>query len=635
MKTQHATKVLAINLFAVVLVIPFLFPAAVRSEETSAARPNTVVVCADEINCTDDCKRGKAWYGSIPSQSGDEKFQRIYVQDGTLYHEDGSEVALWGVNFQSAMAWEWWRSRRSHGRWKFDPKYWKSIVDRSFDEIQLMGCDVIRIHLCPGDLADGQGKLIENEWLDMLDYTMAQCYRRGIYINFALLNHLGGKRGQDAILSLDTKEHKWEAMVVPEKIRATENYIRQLVNRRNPYDRGRPYKENPAWIIAELMNEPTWPKQVPSKSQFPDGMRTYEAWLAASGKQAGSDAWTTFKTESIEAYIDRFDQLLYTLRVPAIPCWNLFWSQGPRHQGWESYDAAAKSTVPIISFSTYPGQSDSGKSPELSDRNYLPYLERSYHNRDWQGWLQEDRFKGRKATIVYEYETWHNQSTYMYPAMAKYFRAQGAQVATMWTYYLDEKGWGLPRTHSHNLNVVTTPRKAASFLVAGQIFKQTPRYTPYQTTEADYDRFGNAALSFPLDLSAYADDDLLIHSGELKLNFVKLPRIPKKISGYGSSPFITYQGKGIYFLEAVFADGKFSNRWKLKVMPHAAFDSEGQSVVNTERSFPFTLRNEFMKRQYWDVYRIENGRKIRVPTQPPSITFDAKPGDYEIIKKSP
>ena len=174
-----------------------------------------------------DC--GKGWYGKIGKRPGDEKFHRIYVEDATLYHDDGSEVALWGVNFQSAMSWEWSRSQRGKGpNRQFDSNHWKAIVDRGFDEIQLMGCDVIRIHLCPGDLADARGNLVENEWLDMLDYTMAECHRRGIYINFALLNHLGGWGKLDAILNYRLKEHKWEAVAVPERIKASENYIRQL-----------------------------------------------------------------------------------------------------------------------------------------------------------------------------------------------------------------------------------------------------------------------------------------------------------------------------------------------------------------------------------------------------------------------
>ncbi len=78
-------------------------------------------------------ERGEQWYGTIPSKPGDEKFQRTFVKDGTLFHEDGSEVALWGVNFQSAMSWEWRRSRRAGGGRKFDSSDWKSIVGRGYD----------------------------------------------------------------------------------------------------------------------------------------------------------------------------------------------------------------------------------------------------------------------------------------------------------------------------------------------------------------------------------------------------------------------------------------------------------------------------------------------------------------------
>ncbi len=580
-------------------------------------------------------ERGKGWCGEIPPLPGDEKFQRIYVEDATLFHENGREVALWGVNFQTAMSWEWGRSRRDKFKPKFDVDHWKSIVERSFTEIQQMGCDVIRIHLCPGDFADVDGNLIETDWLDMLDYTMSECHRRGIYVYLALLNHLGGEKGRDAILNSTLKEHKWAAMVVPQKLEATDNYIRQLVNRKNPYDQGRVYKSYPGWIIAEVMNEPMWPNEAPSKAEFPESVSVYEEWLAANEKQIGSHAWRTFKTEKIKDYINRIDRLLYEEQVPAVTCWNLFWSQGPVHQGWESFDAAAASSVPMISFSTYPGQSDSqkGTSQDLSEQNYLPYLKQSYEDPEYQGWLQEDRFKGKKASIVYEYETWHNQSTYMYPAMAKYFRAQGAQVATMWTYYLNEEGHELPRSHAHHLNLISTPRKAASFLVAREIFKNTPRYIPYATTEDDADQFGHAALSYPLDLSTYADKNHLVYTGDLKSDFVQLPRIPKQISGYGSSPFIQYKGKGMYFLEAVFEEGQFSNHWNVKVMPHAVFDEEGQVVVNREKEFSMTLRIPGMARSEWQVYRVNSGKRSRVQIQPPAITFHVAPGNYEIIKR--
>ena len=594
--------------------------------------------------CGGELSRHQGWYGAIEARSGDVRFERIYVQDATLYHEGGREVALWGVNFQSAMSWEWGQSQRRFGapRPPFNSEDWKAICDRAFNEIQRMGSEVIRIHLCPDDYVDKQGNLLETKWLDMLDYTMAECHRRGLYVNLALLNHLGGERTEgSSIINSRNKAHKWEVMVVAEKIQATETYIRQLVNRKNPYDADRPYKEYPGWIIAEIFNEPNWPTSIPSKDEFPAGFSVYEAWLADRGNEASSAAaWSAFKTESFVRYINRMDQLLLDERVPAITCWNLNWSRAPLHQGWESFDAAAQSTIPIVSFSTYPGQDDSmrisggqrGAPIDLSDRNYLPYLKESYQRADWQGWLQQDRFKGRKASIVYEWETWHNQSTYLYPAMAKYFRAQGAQVATMWTYYLyDNTEQGLSRTRSHNLNLVTTPRKAASFLVAGQVFKHTPRYLPFETSEEDADRFGHAAFSLPLDLSAYADADILIHSGDLDPEFLDLPPVPKHISGYGSSPFVDYQGKGMYFIQAAFVDGVFDFRWDLEVMPNAEFAESGPAQVDIDQAFPMTLKLPGLDRVHWDVYRIENGSKTQVPIREPALTFMATPGRYEIV----
>ncbi len=496
---------------------------------------------------------------------------------------------------------------------------------------------MIRIHLSPADYADADGNLLENEWLDMLDYTMAECHRRGIYINLGLLNHLGGDRGTDAIMGGAMRDDKLAAMVVPEKIRATENYIRQLANRKNPYDKGRVYKEYPGWIIAEIINEPNFPKSKPSRDEFPDSVRVYEEWLSANGKTDGPDAWKSFKKESIQAYINRMDQLLYDERVPAISCWNLYWSQGPKHQGWEAFDAVAETSIPVVSFSTYPGQGDSGKGKQmdLSDKNYLPYLKQSYEERDWQGWLREDRFKGKKAVIVYEYEAWHNQSVYIYPAMAKYFRAQGAQVATMWTYYLNEEGSETRRTHPHNLNLVTTPRKAASFMVAGRTFKETPRYVAYKSTEEDADRFGNVAFSFPLDLSAYATGDLLIHADDLNDKFIELPRVPKQIVGYGSSPFVQYQGTGMYFLKSVFEDGRFSNRWTLKILPNVTFGGEDYPVIDVEKKFPFTLRLPGFDFGKSVVHCTKTGNKVRAVSTPQSISFEVAPGDYEIVYGKP
>ena len=65
--------------------------------------------------------------------------------------------------------------------------------------------------------------------------------------------------------------------------------------------------------------------------------------------------------------------------------------------------------------------------------NSLPYLNEAYNSRIHQGWANSSEFR-KKAHFIYEWELHATMTSYMYPAMAKCFRAQGAQIATMWTY---------------------------------------------------------------------------------------------------------------------------------------------------------------------------------------------------------
>ena len=77
-------------------------------------------------------------------------------------------------------------------------------------------------------------------------------------------------------------------------------------------------------------------------------------------------------------------------------------------------------------------------------------------------------------------------------------------------------------------------------------------------------------------------------------------------------------------------------------MPHAIFeeevtvefeDSAGGVLVSNEKSSPMTLRISRMERSNCEVYRLENGNRIRVETSGPGITFSVRPGNYEILCK--
>ena len=151
---------------------------------------------------------------------------------------------------------------------------------------------------------------------------------------------------------------------------------------------------------------------------------------------------------------------------------------------------------------------------------------------------------------------------------------------------------------------------------------------------------GNADASF-IGENAYdsASHDVT-GTGDVNGDFIQLPRTCERIAGYGSSPFVQYDGKGMYFLESVSGNGKSSSHWTLKVMPHATFKEDlkvevkglpGDVIVSNEKAFPMTLRIPVMQRANCAVYRLENAKRTRVKTSSPGITFSAKPGDYEIL----
>ncbi len=77
--------------------------------------------------------------------------------------------------------------------------------------------------------------------------------------------------------------------------------------------------------------------------------------------------------------------------------------------------------------------------------------------------------------IVYEFDSPDQRSGTMYPAMARTFRAVGTQFAAMFAYDMLQTasrnlGW-----QTHYLNLVYTPRKAMSAVIAAEAMRRLPR----------------------------------------------------------------------------------------------------------------------------------------------------------------
>jgi hypothetical protein len=569
---------------------------------------------------------------------GADPFHRLHVREGTLYFEDGTEAVLWGVNFQPSLSWEYNRMARHGLHQPFDMAKYKAMIDEGFDEIQQMDCNLIRIHIATSDITDAEGKLIENRWLDSLDYVLASAERRGIYVYLSFLNNIGATSG-----SFVSKNAMGKAdwMVDPDFMVLAESYIRQLLNRSNPYNEGRIYKSSPALAIVEPINEPAYFKHQHIRT-FTKCNAVYQTWLGKNAKQDTETSFLQFRYENTKRYINRMVELFRDEKVAAPMAWSLGWPRAIEWTGEDVFQAAADSEAELISVCLYPGQSTShNKSGEelkaVGEINYLPYLQQTYDDRKYHGWLLEDRFKN-KARVVYEFETYYNHTSYLYPAMAKLFRSLGIQGAAMWTYILP--GQAEYTAAAHHLNLKTTPNKAAAFMAAGQVMRSEPRFKPYETSSATDDYFKHTALCYQHGCSAFADDETLIYSESLPEEFVRHLLNDRKdftrIIGRGDSPLASYEGTGLYFIDSVGEDAV-----QIQILPDAEFvvphylrNGQGETAVrlSTDRSYVFELKLPAYS-EGSEMIRTVAGQPVHVKRKQGGIRFDAKPGETYLITK--
>ncbi|MDH7570848.1 MAG: cellulase family glycosylhydrolase, partial [Armatimonadota bacterium] len=429
-----------------------------------------------------------------------DRIQRITCRDGVLVYEDGSEVALWGVNLQTPLSWEY------NGRLKplgipLEAAALQRITEENLDEIALMGAGVVRIHLLPADFTDAEGNLRDSVYLDVLDHLIARCRQKGLYVYLTLVNDMKSWHFPDSFL-LTRARREW--IFDPDFVARTERYVVALMRHQNRYT-GRPYAQEEAIAVIELMNEPAYPDWL-SLCTDPTlaACRTrFQRWLTEKGvADYPETCFSLWRYQTVLAYLQRMCNALRAAGARQPIIWNLNW---PRMiDGHEDvFQAAADSPVDGVSFCLYPGQSDVPTPfwehpTDLTGRNYLPYLRDTYTGYNRLRWLLGRRF-ARKAKMVYEFETFYSQSSYLYPAMARLMRSLGAQLAQMWQYTLTPAAEYLGG--SHYLNLRCTPRKAASFAIAAEVFARTPRLAPYPVDAVEELSFDGVLLSFARDVS--------------------------------------------------------------------------------------------------------------------------------------
>lgn len=474
------------------------------------------------------CSTLAALAGTFPAPvplAGQEPRNVPVIVDGQgvmRWTETGEEVALFGVNYSTPFA----HGYRAHDYIGADRR---QAIDIDVDHMARLGLDAFRIHVWDRQISDRQGNLVENEHLDLLDYLIHRLSERGIRTVLTPIawwppGYPEPSPETDGLSDLFDKG----GMATEPSARAPQaNYLRQFIRHVNPY-RGVSYRDDPDIIAFEIFNEPSHP--------------------------GGPEATTDYIDEMVAALRDA------GLEKPIF--YNI--SQGNSESHGRSVCAA---DIQGVTYQWYPtglvrNRTLGGNMLPNVDRYTSPYTE-----------LPECR---DKALLVYEFDAADVGGSYMYPAMARSFRGAGVQWATQFAYDPVFIAYANTEYQTHFLNLVYTPSKAISFLIAGEAFRRTPLGADAGTYPASA-RFGDIRVSYEEDLSELVSDTAFFHSNTTDTR-PPAPAALRRVAGVGSSPVVEYDGTGSYFLDRL-DDGV----WRLEVYPDAAWVEDPYARPSLER----------------------------------------------------
>lgn len=499
-----------------------------------------------------------------PSAFVDKKGILRWTADNSEVNEFGAHYAL---PFSSAY----------EGFTELQLSHDKGIEDDVY-HLSRLGMNALRMHLWDSEISDTLGNVIDNNHLRLLDYTLKQMKDRGFKIILTPLTYYGTREKEHGFGQKYGKSESY----TPEAVKATENYLFQLMKHVNRYT-GIAYKDDPDIIAFELYNEPEHPGH---------------------------------KVEDVTPYINRLVEAVRRsgCQKPLFYCMTV----APKlRKGF------LEANIQGGSSQWYPVSHGAGFEFR---GNLLTHLDR------WPKDTLTDDIKAKnKALLAYEIDAADNGYSYTYPMMARTLRSVGFQFAAMFTY--DPLGIAYANTEfrTHFVNMAYAPKKAIGLKIAGEIFHKIPRETKFGVYPADtvFDVF---RLSASKDLAEMVSDEKYMYSNTTQ-SVPPQPGKLKEIAGYGSSPVVRYNGRGIYLLD------KLENGiWRLEVMPDATWvdnpfgspslDKEVSAIVwNT---YPMTIDLPDLGSEF-SMTGINQGNMENQTANQKQISVS--PGTYLLVRK--
>ena len=475
----------------------------------------------------------------VPPPLASQATRAAYIDNAGVmrWRDTRQEVTLFGANYVLPTASDY----RAAGYVGGDRK---KMIDEDMAHFARMGWNGMRLTFW-GDwqASDSAGNLIANDHLDLQDYLIARARERGIYMLFSPIQLYSANwpdaLAQDSATPGFGRVFGKQRMGTDPAARASQvNYLGQILNHVNPYT-GVALKDEPAILFTELVNEP-WhhAEDIPGSIQYINALT--------------DAARSTGHTKPI------FYNVSQDFRIG---------------------EAIRRSKAQGITFGWYPTGLNSGG--ELQG-NYLRTTD------TFPDMLRPELAK--LPRIVYEFDAPDLRNATMYPAMARTMRSVGGQAALMFAYDMLRTGSRNLGWQTHYLNMVYTPRKAVSTMIAAEAMHRLPRMRSWGKYPENT-RFGDFRLSYEGDLAELVADDAFLFAGSTRSTPKDLGLL-RRIAGYGSSPTVAYDGEGIYFLDKV-----RPGLWRLEVYPDAVpvrdpfeMQSPGKIVTRAiSRAWPMTV----------------------------------------------
>ncbi len=489
------------------------------------------------------------------------------------WRDSGAEVALFGVNYYAPF-WHNYPDLKAVGAAH------KQAIDHDVAHFARLGLDALRLHVFDREVSDREGNLLENEHLELLDYLVERAAARGIHTVLTPIAWWPVPGDSPGFATQFTMQQ----MTTDARARRLQtNYLAQFARHTNRFT-GRSYARDPAVVAFELINEPLYPEGT-ADAQVIEYINALADALRAAGCR---------------------QPLFYNGWLRRLPC-------------------VAAARVDGSSFGWYPSGLVAGRSLR---QNFLPAVNEYGGNNPWNPPM---RALAGKVRIVYEFDAADIPGSYIYPAMARAFRSGGAQVATQFQYdplplAPFNQGW-----QTHYLNLVCSPAKAVSFLIAAEAFRRLPRlqdYGPYPQSS----RFPPFRVSHEEDLSEMITEREFFHSNTTDTR-PPAPERLERIVGCGSSPVARYEGTGAYFIEKL-----SPGVWRLEVYPDAVWvnDPYGPHRLDREvsrilwREWPMDLRLPDLG-EFFHVEPLNAGNSHSAQAR--QGRFAARPGVFRLARE--